>query len=219
VKMVELENVTVRHGDETVLERLSLEVEAKERLVILGPSGCGKTTILRLVAGFVVPDGGSVRIGGRTVSADGRILVPPEERNVGMVFQDLALWPHMRVEENIGFGLMVRGVPRRERKERIDAMLRLVGLEGYGRKRPSELSGGEQQRVALARALILEPQVLLMDEPLSSLDRPLADRLAREIVRLQERIGFTLLYVTHLEEEARIIGTRRFTIRKRTAST
>lgn len=217
--IVELDSVSKAYAGQEALRDISLQIEQGQRVVILGPSGCGKTSILRLIAGFITPDSGSVSIGDKLVSKDGRILVPPQERRLGMVFQDLALWPHMRVEENIGFGLMVRGVPRRERKERIDAMLRLVGLEGYGRKRPSELSGGEQQRVALARALILEPQVLLMDEPLSSLDRPLADRLAREIVRLQERIGFTLLYVTHLEEEARIIGTRRFTIRKRTAST
>lgn len=216
--MVAFENVTLRYGERVILENFSLRVKKGERLVIFGPSGSGKTTILRMVAGFVAPERGEVSIAERPVSADGRILVPPEKRGVGMVFQDLALWPHMSVEENVGFGLMVRKVPKMERKRRVEEILKLVGLKGFGPKNPSDLSGGEQQRVALARALILEPEVLLMDEPLSSLDRPLAERLALEIVRLQARVGFTLLYVTHLEEEAAIIGTRRLTIRKRISS-
>ena len=216
--MVAFENVTLRYGERVILENFSLQVKKGERLVIFGPSGSGKTTILRMVAGFVAPERGTVSIADRPVSADGRILVPPEKRGVGMVFQDLALWPHMSVEENVGFGLMVRKVPKMERKRRVEEILELVGLKGFGSQNPSDLSGGEQQRVALARALILEPDVLLMDEPLSSLDRPLAEHLAHEIVRLQKRVGFTLLYVTHLEEEAAIIGTRRLTIRKHTSS-
>ncbi len=216
--MVAFENVTLRYGERVILENFSLQVKKRERLVIFGPSGSGKTTILRMVAGFVAPERGTVSIAERPVSADGRILVPPEKRGVGMVFQDLALWPHMSVEENVGFGLMVRKVPKTERKRRVEEILELVGLKGFGSQNPSDLSGGEQQRVALARALILEPDVLLMDEPLSSLDRPLAEHLAQEIVRLQKRVGFTLLYVTHLEEEAAIISTRRLTIRKHTSS-
>ncbi len=216
--MIAFEHVTFRYGRSSILQDFSLQVERGERLVLLGPSGCGKTTILRLVAGFVAPDSGIVSIEGRPVSIDGRIVVPPEKREVGMVFQDLALWPHMSVEENVGFGLKVKNVPKKERNRRIEEILRLVGLERFGKKRPSDLSGGERQRVALARALVLEPKILLMDEPLSSLDRPLAERLAQEIVRLQRKIGFTLLYVTHLEEEAAIIGTRRLSIQKRTSS-
>ncbi len=206
--MVELHEVTLCYGDKIVLEDLNLNVTKGERLVILGASGSGKSSLLRLIAGFIAPDSGEVLIGGRVVSRAGEILVPPHRRDVAMVFQDLALWGHMNVEENIGFGLKMRGVSKKERIQRVEAMLKTVGLEGYGKRRIDLLSGGEQQRVALARALILSPKVLLMDEPLSSLDRKLNQKLRGEILRLHEVFGFTLLYVTHNEEEAEEIGER-----------
>ncbi|WP_300365075.1 ABC transporter ATP-binding protein [Hydrogenimonas sp.] len=212
MKIVRFEQVTCRYDEQTILDTFSLDVEQGERLVILGPSGSGKTTLLRLLAGFVAPHRGTIYIEENAVSRDGRILVPPEQRQIGMVFQDLALWPHMNVEENIGFGLKIKGVGTTERNRRVDTILKLVGLPDFRKKRPSELSGGEQQRVALARALILEPKILLMDEPLSSLDESLSRHLAHEIVHLQEKFGFTLLYVTHRSEEARIVGTRQLEI-------
>ena len=183
-------------------------------MVILGPSGCGKTTILRLIAGFLAPDVGRILLNGIEVSKNNKILVPPEKRDIGMVFQDLALWPHLSVYGNIAFGLKVRGVPKHERNRRVREILELVGLPGFERRKPSELSGGQQQRVALARALVLEPKVLLMDEPLSNLDLELNLRLRKEVVRLQEKLGFTLLYVTHDREEAFSIAQTVVVMRK-----
>jgi ABC-type Fe3+/spermidine/putrescine transport system ATPase subunit len=153
---------------------------------------------------------GKVLIEGKVVSKDGQIIVPPHQRDVAMVFQDLALWSHMNVYENIAFGLKIKKVPSKERKVKVTQMLSLVGLSGHENKRIDQLSGGEQQRVALARALILSPKIVLMDEPLSSLDQALNQRLRKEIVRLQEKFGFTLVYVTHNEEEAREISTEIF---------
>ena len=208
MKRVRLDAVTVSYHGDKALENLSLAIEDGERVVILGPSGCGKTTILRLIAGFVAPDRGSVYLGGELASANGRILLPPEQRHLGMVFQDLALWPHLTVKGNLEFGLKARRVPKRERETRIDRTLSLVGMEAYAARKPAELSGGQQQRVAIARALVSEPKLLLMDEPLSSLDPALNKRLRTEIVRLQERLGFTLIHVTHSRHEAADIATR-----------
>lgn len=208
MKIIAIDNVTKSYEQTRVLDSISLEIEEKERIVIFGPSGCGKTTLLRMIAGFVAPDTGTVFIEGELVARDGSIFKEPQERNLGMVFQDLALWPHLSAEENIAFGLKARGISGDERKERIEAILTLVDLAGYEKRRPSQLSGGQQQRVALARALVLEPKILLMDEPLSSLDTALNVRLRREIVILQEKLGFTLIYVTHNEEEASDIATR-----------
>ncbi|RTZ61050.1 MAG: iron ABC transporter ATP-binding protein [Gammaproteobacteria bacterium] len=205
---VELATVSKSFGGEKVLDGLSLVIEQGERLVILGPSGCGKTTVLRLIAGFVPPDSGSICLEGTLASRDGRILLSPERRHIGMVFQDLALWPHFSVMGNIEFGLKATGVPKAERRRRIAEVLALTGLQEYARRKPGELSGGQQQRVALARALALQPRVLLMDEPLSSLDEELNQRLRTEIVRLQEQLGFTLVHVTHNQEEARDIASR-----------
>ncbi|MFV1959726.1 MAG: ABC transporter ATP-binding protein, partial [Planctomycetota bacterium] len=182
--------------------------------VILGPSGCGKTTILRLIAGFIAPDTGSVSIDGKLVSRGGRILESPERRNVGMVFQDLALWPHFSVKGNLEFGLKAKGFRKVERERRVGEALDLVRLADYGRRKPAELSGGQQQRVALARALVLEPKVLLMDEPLASLDEELNVRLRTEIVGLQGRLGFTLVYVTHDRGEALDVATRVVSMRR-----
>ena len=191
-----------------VIDALSFAIEAGERIVLFGPSGCGKSTTLLLVAGLTPPDSGDIRIDGKVVSTARRIVVPPQARGVAMVFQDLALWPHMSVADNVAFGLRARRVPAAERKRRIGQVASLVGLGDYLNVRPGELSGGEQQRVALARALALEPRILLMDEPLSSLDAALAERLRREILRLHAELAFTLVYVTHSHDEAQEIATR-----------
>ncbi len=212
MKTVVLDAVTKSYDGARVLTGITFEVDEGERLVVLGPSGCGKTTILRLIAGFIAPDAGTVSIAGEPVSGDGRIVVPPERRNVGMVFQDLALWPHLSVKGNVEFGLKVKGIPKIERERRVREALELVGLAGYAERKPAELSGGQQQRVALVRALVLEPRVLLMDEPLSSLDQELNERLRKEVLGLQERIGFTLIYVTHDRGEAIDIATRLLTL-------
>jgi ABC-type sugar transport system ATPase subunit len=208
MKIIRLNSVNKFYKQSKVLDNLSLEIEEKERIVIFGPSGCGKTTLLRLIAGFTAPDTGSLFIEDALAARDGKIIKEPHERDLGMVFQDLALWPHLSVEENIAFGLKAKGIGKVERKERIKSILTLVDLLGYEKRKPSQLSGGQQQRVALARALVLEPKILLMDEPLSSLDTALNLRLRREIIGLQEKLGFTLVYVTHNEEEASDIATR-----------
>jgi ABC-type sugar transport system ATPase subunit len=163
---------------------------------------------LRLLCGLLAPDRGRILIDGKAVSASGRVLSEPERRNIGMAFQDLALWPHLTVAGNLRFGLKARHVRRQKADERVREMLQLMELEPVARRRPGELSGGEQQRVALARALILEPRILLMDEPLASLSPELNLRLRREILRLHEKLSFTLLYVTHSRDEAFQIGTR-----------
>ena len=208
MKIVDIDSVFKFYNGVRVLDSISLEIDEGERIVILGPSGCGKTTILRLIAGFIAPDMGSISIAGELVSRDGHIIRPPEQRNLGMVFQDLALWPHLSVKGNIEFGLKAKGFPKIERKHRIREVLNLVGMAGYADRKPAELSGGQQQRVALARALAPEPKLLLMDEPLSSLDLELNVRLRNEILRLQRKLGFGLLYVTHDRDEALDIATR-----------
>jgi iron(III) transport system ATP-binding protein len=205
---VEFHAVAKVYRTRRVIDSLSFTIEAGERVVLFGPSGCGKSTTLALIAGPVAPDAGEIRLAGRVVSTAGRIHAAPQSRGVGMVFQDLALWPHMSVAENIGFGLRARGVAAAECRKRIDDIANLVGLGDYLHVRPGELSGGEQQRVALARALALEPQLLLMDEPLSNLDAALGRRLRAEILRLHAELAFTLVYVTHGREEAQEIGTR-----------
>ncbi|HHH37529.1 MAG TPA: ATP-binding cassette domain-containing protein, partial [Epsilonproteobacteria bacterium] len=163
-------------------------------------------------AGFTVPERGHIMIDGKVVAEEGKIIGPPHRREIGMVFQDLALWPHMNVGENIAFGLKIRKIPKQKRQEKVEEMLRIVGLEGYEKRRIDQLSGGQQQRVALARALALSPKLLLMDEPLSSLDPELNSRLRQEIVRLHALFGFTLVYVTHSKEEAEEIGERRIVL-------
>ncbi len=208
MESITLNALNYAYDDHRLLKDFSLSVKSGERLVLLGPSGCGKTTILRLIAGFMAPQQGSILLEGKTVSRDGEILVAPEHRNLGMVFQDLALWPHLSVKGNIEFGLKARKVPRQTRELKIREILTLTGLQGYESRMPSELSGGQQQRVALARALVLEPHILLMDEPLSSLDWELNRRLRQEILALQQKLGFTMLYVTHNREEAFEIATR-----------
>ncbi len=208
MKIVTLDAISKTYNGTSVLENISLEIAEGERVVILGPSGCGKTTVLRVVAGLIAPDSGSLSMEGEEVSRDGRIIKPPEQRGLGMVFQDLALWPHLSVKGNIEFGLKVKGFPKKERAKRIRELLDLVDLVDCADRKPSELSGGQQQRVALARALVLEPRILLMDEPLSSLDLEMNLRLRKEILRLQKKTRVTLLYVTHNPDEAFDLATR-----------
>ena len=206
---LELRGLSLRYPgrDVAAVHELDLDVTDGEFMVLAGPSGCGKTTTLRLIAGFLRPDAGSIASGGRTLS-DARHVVPPEDRNMGMVFQSFAVWPHMTVFDNVAFGLRVRRRPAAETRERVASMLATVGLSGHERAYPSQLSGGQQQRVALARALIVEPGTLLLDEPLSSLDAKLRERMRGELKDLQRRTGVTFVHVTHDEAEARAIADR-----------
>jgi ABC-type sugar transport system ATPase subunit len=208
------EDVTLGYGERVLLQDINLEIKPAERVVILGGSGTGKSTLLRTVAGFMAPLQGELLIDDHCVSRSGEILIPPYERKLGMVFQDLALWPHLNVAENITFGLKMQRVPKAQRERRLKEYLEMIGLEGFAHKSIDTLSGGERQRVALARALITQPRILLMDEPLSSLDKSLNRQLRTEIVRLQEKLGFTLLYVTHDQEEAAQIATRTLYIKQ-----
>ncbi len=205
---VEFRHVWAFYRGKPALQDFSLSVNQSERLVLLGPSGCGKTTVLRLAAGFMAPDRGVVILDESIAAKDGRLVLEPEQRGLGMVFQDFALWPHLSVHDHLAFGLKARGIAKAERKRRIAEILHLVRLDSKVDARPNELSGGQQQRVALARALVMEPKLLLMDEPLSSLDFELGLELRREILALQERLGFTLLYVTHNLDEAFAIAQR-----------
>ena len=198
---VDLETVTKRFGAIAAVDGASLAVRAGELVALLGPSGCGKTTLLRLIAGFEAPDGGTVRVAGAPVA--GPRWVPPERRHVGMVFQDYALFPHLTVAENIGFGL-----PRGARAGRTDEVLTLVGLDGIGGRYPHELSGGQQQRVALARALAPEPAVVLLDEPWSSIDPVLRSAMRDELAAILRAAGTTVLLVTHDQEEALALADR-----------
>jgi len=206
--MINFNDISLKYENRDILKDFNLKIYEKERIVIIGASGSGKTTILKLIAGFIAPTSGTLKIDDKIVSKDGKIIAPPHQRDVSMVFQDLALWPHMNVYENIEFGLKIQNVSKDQRFKSVERFLKLVGLESYGQKKVDQLSGGQQQRVALARALIVSPKVLLMDEPLSSLDVELNVRLRGEIVRLQEELGFTLVYVTHCKEEAEVIGTK-----------
>ena len=200
---VELRNITHAFDGQVVLDDVSLEARDGEMLSILGPSGCGKTTLLRIIAGLIKPDSGSVLFDGKEMTD-----VPPEKRGVGMVFQNYALFPSMTVEENIAFGLMVRGERPAEMKKRVKELLELVGLSGYEKRRTEQLSGGEMQRVALARALAPGVGLLLLDEPLSALDAKLRSGLRGEIRRIQRETGVTAIYVTHDQEEALAISDR-----------
>ena len=206
--ILEIGNVFKSYSKAVAVNGVSLNIEKGERVVILGPSGCGKTTILRMVAGFIHPDKGRIAIDGFAVANNGKCLVEPENRQVGMVFQDLALWPHMNVHENLAFGLKAKKVSKKERRERIDEILEKVQMTPFKNAYPGDLSGGQQQRIALARTLVMQPKILLMDEPLSSLDIDLNLLLRREIVSLQEEFGITMLYVTHDRDEAFSLATR-----------
>ena len=200
---IEVENLTRHYGQAAALAGVSLVVEAGEYCVLLGPSGCGKTTLLNILGGFADPSSGALRIGGQDM-----VGVPAARRPTTTVFQDYALFPHMSLRDNVGFGLRMRGMARAERNRRAEAMLDLVGLSGAGGKRPSQLSGGQRQRVALARALAVEPDVLLLDEPLGALDLNLRRSMQEELKAIQRRVGATFVHVTHDQEEAMAIADR-----------
>lgn len=204
---VELRSLTKRYGELAVVNDVSLTIEHGQLVCLLGPSGCGKTTTLRLIAGFVEPTAGEILVGGKTVSAPAQSL-PPERRNMSMIFQSYALWPHMTVAKNVAFGLERRKVSRAEITRKVGAALERVGLAHLADRRPAQLSGGQQQRVALARTLVIEPSVLLLDEPLSNLDAKLRTEMRIELKRLQRELGITTIYVTHDQEEANAAADR-----------
>jgi iron(III) transport system ATP-binding protein len=202
-----IKGLAKRYGAVAAVNGLDLQVNPGELVALLGPSGCGKTTTLRLVAGFLKPEAGEIWVGGRCLSSASAV-VPPERRRMAMIFQSYALWPHMTVAQNVAYGLRFGGVARSEREQRVKDILRIVQLEGYGSRYPGELSGGQQQRVAVARALVIEPEILLLDEPLSNLDANLREEMRFEIRRLHETFGITTLYVTHDQSEAMVISDR-----------
>ena len=200
---VEIKQVVKKFGDFTALSDVSVEIAPGELFFLLGPSGCGKTTLLRCIAGFHTPESGSILIGDRDVTS-----LPPYKRDTGMMFQSYALWPHMTLEENVAFGLEMRKIPKAEIKKRVMQALEIVHLEHRAKTKPNELSGGQQQRVALARALVVEPQCLLLDEPLSNLDARLRLEMRIEIRRICKEVGLTAVYVTHDQKEALSIADR-----------
>ncbi len=202
---LEVENLRKRFGSVVAVDGVSFAVGGGEILVLLGPSGCGKTTVLRCIAGLERPDEGEIRLDGRSL-----LHLPPERREVGLVFQNYALFPHLTVEANVAYGLRHgrHRIPRKDRKRKVAELLALVGLSSYARRKPHELSEGQKQRVALARALAVEPQVLLLDEPLSALDAALRRELRRELRRILKDRGTTAVYVTHDQEEALALGDR-----------
>ena len=203
VPVLEVRNVTKRFGDSLAVNSVSFEVYDGEFLFLIGPSGCGKTTTLRMIGGYETPSSGEISIRGRVMNN-----VPLDKRNIGMVFQSYALFPHMTVLQNIEFGLKTRRVPRSERRDRAMGALNLVELDELGDRYPAQLSGGQRQRVALARVIVFEPDILLLDEPLANLDKRLRDVMRIELKKLQEKVGITTLYVTHDQEEALAMADR-----------
>lgn len=203
-----LSGITKRYGSRPVVDEVSLDVASGEVVVILGPSGSGKTTLLRLIAGLDVPDHGEIWLDGRRVTERDRRLVPPHQRRIGFVFQDLALWPHLTVRENLAFVVGSAGVAKADRDERIRHTLALVRVDAFANRYPHEISGGEQQRAALARALVGQPRLLLLDEPFSSLDPELRATLRRELADLQRTLRLTTVYVTHDREDAAVLADR-----------
>jgi iron(III) transport system ATP-binding protein len=199
--VVELHGLTKRYGDQAVVDHVDLTIEHGKLVCLLGPSGCGKTTTLRLIAGFVAPDDGEIVVGGRRLSSTGWAM-PPERRGMSMIFQSYALWPHMTIGENVAYGLRVRKRPAAEIAERVAAMLAVIQLDHLADRYPGELSGGQQQRVALARALVVKPETLLLDEPLSNLDANLREEMRFEVRRLHDEYKYTTVYVTHDQVEA-----------------
>ena len=200
---IQLKDIVKRFGTLEAVSHVSLEIRDGELFTLLGPSGCGKTTILRLIGGFHKPDNGEIYFDGKPVSS-----IPPYERNIGMVFQNYALWPHMTISNNITYGLKLKKIPKAEIAEKVSNVLKLVNLSGLENRYPGQLSGGQQQRVALARALVLNPDVLLLDEPLSNLDAKIRVQVRAEIRKLQKELGITTIYVTHDQEEALTLSDR-----------
>ena len=195
--LLRLEGLEKTFDGTKILKGISLDVQAGEFVTLLGPSGCGKTTTLRIIAGLLSPDAGRVMLDGRDITG-----LAPEKRDVNTVFQNYALFPHMNVERNISYGLRVRGVKRPEWQKRVEEMLRLVQLEGYEKRMPAQLSGGQRQRVAIARAVVLNPKLLLLDEPLGALDLKLRQQMQQELKDIQKRLGIAFVYITHDQEEA-----------------
>jgi ABC-type Fe3+/spermidine/putrescine transport system ATPase subunit len=206
--VLRVRGLTKSFGTTRVVNGVSFDLQEGQVLTLLGPSGCGKSTTLRLIAGLEQPDAGEVWVRGRLVASSGRIMVPPEGRRVGLVFQSYAIWPHMTVTENIGYPLKARRIDRDIIAAKVAEMIRLAKLDGLERRMPTELSGGQQQRVALARALIYEPDLLLLDEPLSNLDAALRNEMRVQLKALQSRLATTMLYVTHDQEEAMSLSSR-----------
>lgn len=204
---IRLEGVSYAFANHTVLHQIDLHIEPGSIVALLGPSGCGKSTLLRLLAGLTHPAEGEIWFGERQVAKAGWAL-PPEARDIGMVFQDYALWPHMSVAQNVAFPLKMRNLPRAERDVRVAEALTRVGLTEFAERKPSGLSGGQQQRVALARAIVAQPRVLLFDEPLSNLDSELRESLCLEMSRILRQSGTTAIYVTHDRREAELIADR-----------
>jgi ABC-type Fe3+/spermidine/putrescine transport system ATPase subunit len=198
-----IENLSVSYDGNRVLDHVSLDVERGEMIALLGSSGCGKTTLLRSIAGFVIPDEGSIKVAGQDITQ-----LPPEKRATAMMFQSYALWPHMTVAGNIGYGLRMRGWKRDAIDQRVADMLKLLQLEGFAKRPVTQLSGGQRQRVAMGRALAVDPQMLLLDEPMSNLDYKVRLELRHELRALQRRIGITAVYVTHDREEALMLADR-----------
>ncbi|MBT5161147.1 MAG: ABC transporter ATP-binding protein [Alphaproteobacteria bacterium] len=198
---VEVKGLSKNYGDVRALKSIDLQIGAGEYFVLLGPSGGGKTTLLRLIGGFIRPTAGEIFLHSAEVSH-----LPPNGRPTSMVFQSFALFPHMNVQTNVGYGLRLRNMPKVEIRERVDAMLEMVGLTGYGERMPHELSGGQQQRVQLARSLVLEVKILLLDEPLAALDAKLRKEMCIELKRIQEKVGITFIHVTHNQEEAMTVA-------------
>ncbi|OON39416.1 ABC transporter substrate-binding protein [Izhakiella australiensis] len=204
---ISLQGIHYAFAGNTVLNALDLKVESGEVVALLGPSGCGKSTLLKLLAGLLQPQRGEIYFGSQRV-ASANSMLPPEQRDLGMVFQDYALWPHMSVAQNVDFPLRMRKIPLSERQLRVRTALDRVGLTEMANRKPSDLSGGQQQRVALARAIVAGPQILLFDEPLSNLDSELRETLCREIAGLLRQSGTTAVYVTHDRHEAELLADR-----------
>jgi iron(III) transport system ATP-binding protein len=202
-----IEHVTKSFGAVRAVDDVSLEVAAGETVVLLGSSGCGKTTLLRLIAGFLRPNSGTIKVSGKPVASD-TVMVPPEKRSLSMVFQSYAVWPHKTVTENLAYGLKLRRLDGASIKAKVDEALATVRMSKYAERYPAELSGGQQQRVALARALVLEPEILLFDEPLSNLDATLREHMRFEIKALLNKLKITSIYVTHDQNEAMVIADR-----------
>ncbi len=200
---IHIDNVTKAYGKNIVIQGLSAEIKPGEFFTLLGPSGCGKTTLLRMIIGFNTIEAGEIRLDDKVINS-----IPTNKRNMGMVFQNYAVFPHMSVRDNVAYGLKTRRIPRAERYKKADEILKLVKIDQYADRMPTQLSGGQQQRVALARAIVIEPEVLLMDEPLSNLDAKLRVEMRNVIKQIQHQVGITTVYVTHDQEEALAISDR-----------